>query len=104
VGVDRRAGNYRVAANMLYTHRGDDDVTLVVSADRSFARETRTARLFAVYNPADGTTFTRAIFSVSLRDNVSIEGSGGLFTGNGDDTLGRLTTRDFAYARLRLFF
>ena len=104
IGADRRAGGYRVAANLLYTHRLDDDVTLVVVADRSFARETRTARVFAVYNPSDGTTFTRAILSLSLRDNVAIEGSGGLFTGAGDDTLGRLTTRDFVYARLKVFF
>jgi len=33
------------------------DVTLVVAADRNFARETRTLRVFAVNNPGKGTTF-----------------------------------------------
>ena len=54
--------------------------------------------------PADGTTFTRVIGAVSLRDNVWLEGSGGLFTGTSLDTIGRLTRRDFVYARLKVFF
>jgi hypothetical protein len=41
---------------------------------------------------------------VSLRDNLWLEGSGGLFAGSSLDTIGRLTHRDFAYARLRVFF
>ena len=68
VGVDRRAGSYRLAGNLLFARRTADaggleesDVTVVVAADRSFARETRTLRLFAVYDPTDGTTFTRCI-------------------------------------------
>ena len=79
-------------------------MTLVIAADRSFARETRTLRVFAVYDPADATTFTRVIGAISLRDNVWIEGSGGLFTGASLDVIGRLTRRDFAYARLKVFF
>jgi hypothetical protein len=104
IGIDRRAGSYRVAANLLYSHRLEDDVSIVVAADRSFARETRTVRLFAVYNPADGTTFARGIVSTSVRDNVSLEGSCGLFTGASADVFGRLTRRDFLYARLKVFF
>ena len=104
IGVDRRAGDYRIAANAMYSHRLEDDFTLVIAADRSFARETRTARLFAVYNPSNGTTFTRAILMAALRDNVAVEGSGGIFSGVSDDTLGRLTQRDFLYARLKVFF
>ena len=122
VGVDRKAGDYRVAANALWSWSGVDasdpvgqgfagddevertDVSLVIAADRSFARETRTLRVFAVYDPADATTFTRVIGAVSLRDNVWVEGSGGLFTGASLDILGRLTRRDFVYARLKVFF
>jgi hypothetical protein len=122
VGVDRKAGDYRVAANALWSWSGVDesdpvgqafagddevertDVSLVIAADRSFARETRTLRVFAVYDPADATTFTRVIGAVSLRDNVWVEGSGGLFTGESLDILGRLTRRDFVYARLKVFF
>jgi hypothetical protein len=104
MGVDRRAGGYRIAANVLYSHRLDHDVSLVAVADRSFARETRTVRMFAVYNPGDGTTFARTIASASLRDNVTIEGSAGVFAGRSTDTLGLLTKRDFVYARLQVFF
>ncbi len=122
VGVDRRAGDYRVALNVLVGHRspdrsdpvgaafiGDDevdriDMALVAAVDRSFVKQTRTLRVFTVYDPADRTAFVRAIGAVSLRDNLWIEGSGGLFAGSSLDTIGRLTNRDFAYARLKVFF
>ncbi len=121
VGVDRKAGDYRLAANVLVSHRAasaDDvaarsldentlngtDVTLVMAADRSFARETRTLRVFAVNNPGKGTTFLRAIGAVNLRDNVWVEVSGGLFAGASADTIGRLTDRDFVCARLKVYF
>ena len=54
------AGSYRLAGNVLCRRRRDvptrrgggrTDVTLVAAADRSFARETRTLRLFAVHDP-----------------------------------------------------
>jgi hypothetical protein len=104
-GADRRAGNYRLAGNVLWSWNSLDgsDASIVIVADRSFARETRTLRLFAVYDPADATTFARIIAAISLRDNVWIEGSGGLFAGASADTLGRLTRRDFVYARLKIF-
>jgi hypothetical protein len=122
VGFDRKAGDYRIAANALWSTSGVDtsdavgqafagddevertDVSLVVAADRSFARETRTVRVFAVYDPADATTFTRVIAAISLRDNVWVEGSAGLLTGTSFDIIGLLTRRDFAYARLKVFF
>jgi hypothetical protein len=121
VGVDRKAGDYRLAANVLVSRRSasdtdllaraadedalhDTDVTLVVAADRSFARETRTVRVFAVNNPERGTTFLRAIGAVNLRDNVWVELSGGMFAGASADTIGRLTDRDFVYARLKVYF
>ena len=121
-GLDRRTGDYRVAANVLWSWRSVDgsdplarqlegdgelerhDVSLVMAVDRSFARETRTLRLFGVYDPADGTVFGRAIVNVSLRDNVAVEASGGIFGGESLDTIGRLTRRDFLYARLKVFF
>jgi hypothetical protein len=122
LGVDRKAGDYRIAANALWSRSGVDaddpaaqpfvgddevertDVSLVIAGDRSFARETRTVRLFAVYNPSEATTFTRVIGAVSVRDNVWIEGSAGVFTGDSLEIIGRLTRRDFAYARLKVFF
>jgi hypothetical protein len=122
IGVDRRAGDYRIAANALWSRSdvdesdpaalpfaGNDevertDLSLVLAADRSFARETRTLRLFAAYDPADSTAFTRVIGAVSVRDNVWIEGSGGVFTGSSLDIIGRLTRRDFVYARLKVYF
>ena len=51
----------------------------------------------------DGTAFGRVIAAASLRDNVWLEGSGGLFTGSAPDILGQLTRRDFVYARLKIF-
>jgi hypothetical protein len=78
-------------------------VSVVGAIDRSFARETRTLRVFGVYDPEDRTLFARLIAAVSLRDNLWLEGSGGLFTGSSPDTLGRLTRRDFIYTRLKLF-
>ena len=111
IGVDRRAGSYRLAGNVLVSRRTageegfeESDVTLVVAADRSFARETRTLRLFAVYDPTEGTTFTRCIGAVSLRDDVWLEASGGLLTGTSTTTFGRLSRRDFLYARLKVYF
>lgn len=121
VGVDRRAGDYRLGANVLWSWRSTDetnddvalpvdenlhgsDLTLVIAADRSFARETRTLRVFAVYDPIDDTAFGRVIAAVSLRDNVWLEGSGGVFTGSSSDVIGRLSQRDFLYGRLKVFF
>ena len=88
---------------------GDDelersDVSFVIAADRSFARETRTLRVLTVYDPVDATVFSRIITAISLRDNVWVEGSGGLFAGSSLDTIGRLTRRDFAYVQLKVFF
>ncbi|MGE3404161.1 MAG: hypothetical protein AB7K63_16345, partial [Vicinamibacterales bacterium] len=105
IGADRRAGTYRVAGNLLWTRsQGEDDVSLVAAVDRSFAREARTLRLFAIYNPADATTFLRAVVTASLRDNVAIEGAGGMFAGDSAATIGRLADRDFALLRLKVFF
>lgn len=105
VGVDRRAGEYRVAGNVLVNWNTVDGagVSLVAAADRSFARETRTLRVFAVYDPADATFFGRVIAAVNVRDNLWLEGSAGVFTGASSDTLGRLTHRDFIYTRIKLF-
>jgi hypothetical protein len=119
VGIDRRAGDYRVAADVLWSWRSPDgveaagfedeslhgsDVTLVIAADRSFARETRTLRVFGVYDATDRTAFGRVIAAVSVRDNVWLEGSGGVFTGTSIDVIGRLSRRDFLYGRLKVFF
>jgi hypothetical protein len=136
IGVDRRAGSYRLSGNVLVSHRSASvdsttpmgiseptpseptlseptlseptlsgtDVSLVLAADRSFARETRTLRVFAVTDPGNGTSFVRAIGAVSLREDVWLEGSGGVFTGTSATTLGRLTRQDFLYARLKVYF
>ncbi len=121
-GVDRRAGDYRVAANLLWSWRavdgsdpaarllqGDEeversDVTIVVAADRSFARETRTVRVLGTYDPAEAAAFARVIAAASVRDNTWVEGSAGVFAGSALDTIGRLTRRDFLYVKLKVFF
>jgi hypothetical protein len=122
IGIDRRAGNYRVSGNVLLARRRIDraelaanptpfgteventDVTLVGWAERSFTRETRTVRLLAVYNPDAASAFVRAIVAFSLRDNVWLETSAGWLRGTELDFLSRLSTRDFAYARLKVYF
>jgi len=51
-----------------------------------------------------GWWYDAAAFITLMRDNVWIEGSGGLITGTSLDIIGRLTRRDFAYVRLKVFF
>jgi hypothetical protein len=120
LGVDRSAGDYRVSGNVILSRRWLDDagrvsptsvtaldrtdLTLVTSVDRSFTRETKRLQAFAVYNPGDASVFTRVIATLSVRDNVSLDISGGLFAGEGADILSRLASRDFGYLRLKVFF
>lgn len=105
IGVDRKAGSYRVSGTAMFSYQpGRHDFTLVSSVDRSFARETRTVRAFAVYNPAEQSVFARLIASLSVRDNVAVEGSAGWFEGSGTDALARFADRDFIYGRLKVFF
>lgn len=116
-GVDRKAGAYRVSGQLL-VHReqydaataivpggsGRTDVSLIVSADRSFARQRYEGRLFGVFNPNSGDGFLRGIGTAHLRDNVALEGSLGWFAGSGTDTIGRFSDSDFASLRLKYFF
>ena len=111
LGVDRRAGDYRLSATVLL-HRAeyDDlgtsetDVSVLVSTDRTFARERYQLRGFTVYNPSEGSGFVRAIATAKLRDDVAAEGSAGWFAGEGRDTIGRFSASDFFYLRLKYYF
>jgi hypothetical protein len=111
--VDRKAGNYRVSGQVLVHRQAADhpftalsrtDVSLIVSAVRTFSREKYQGRLFGVYNPNSDSGFVRGIATATLRDNVALEGSLGWFAGSGLDTIGRFADSDFAYVRLRYFF
>ena len=111
--LDRKAGNYRISGQILVHRenydqavdlRGRTDVSLVVSADRTFSREKYRGRLFGVYNPNSHSGFARGIATASLRDNVALEGSLGWFAGSGLDTISRFADSDFAYVRLKYFF
>ena len=112
IGADRRAGEYRVALNAVVSHGDGTDVTLVGWAERAFARETRTARLLAVYDPSNDAAFVRGIGAVSLRDNLWLEASAGWFAAADSPTggqgtagvLGLLTRRDFLYVRMKHYF
>ena len=79
-------------------------MSLIVSADRTFARQKYEGRLFGVYNPTSGAAFVRGIARANLRDNVALEGSAGAFTGGGTDNIGRFADSDFAYLRLKYSF
>ena len=79
-------------------------MSLIVSADRTFARERYRTRAFAVYNPSEGSAFLRLIGTAALRDDLALEASGGWFPGAGRDTIGRFSDSDFVYARLRCYW
>jgi hypothetical protein len=111
--VDRKAGNYRIGGQVLVHRESYDravgplsrtDVSLVVSADRTFSRQKYQGRLFGVYNPNSRSGFARGIATASVRDNVALEGSLGWFAGSGLDTISRFTDSDFVYLRLKYFF
>ena len=111
--VDRKAGNYRISGQLLFHHEAVDppstapgrtDVSLIVSADRSFSRQKYQGRLFGLYNPNSGSGFVRGIATAALRDNVALEGSLGWFAGSGPDTISRFADSDFAYLRLKYYF
>jgi hypothetical protein len=116
-GVDRRAGSYRISGTVLLhrerldpndlssrDERGRSDVSLVLSADRKFARERYGVRVFGLVNASEETGFGRAIATAELRDNLTLEGSIGWFAGAGRDLVGRFADSDFAYLRLTYYF
>ena len=118
IGLDRKAGSYRVSGQVLVHHEGYDgdprlsgsisdgrtDVSLIASTDRSFARQKYETRVFGVYDPNNGSGFLRGIAVAKLRDDVAVEGSLGWFAGSGLDAIGRFSDSDFAYVRLKYFF
>ena len=117
-GLDRRAGDYTIGATVLVHSESYDtpvasgatftggrtDVSLIVSTDRTFARERYRLRGFGVYNASESSGFLRGIGDVSLKDNVALEGSVGWFIGSGRDTIGRFASDDFGYLRLKYYF
>ena len=116
IGADRRAGNYRISGTLLFhgERRNDDispgdersrsDLSLVLSADRRFARERYGIRAFGLVNMSEQTGFARTIATAQLRDNLSLEGSLGWFAGAGSDLVGQFRDSDFAYLRLKYYF
>jgi hypothetical protein len=105
VGVDRRAGDYRISGTALVHHEPErTDLSLVLATDRSFSRERYGLRVFGVYGATEGSGFLRGIFTANLRDDVAVEGSAGWFAGDGRDLVGRFERSDFVYARLKVYF
>jgi hypothetical protein len=109
-GVDRRAGDFRVFGSVL-AHRdaatpfapAATDVNLIGSIERAFARERYRARVFGVVNPHDRSGFVRGAAGWSASDRVALELAGGVFFGDGDDTIARFSGRDFLALRLRWY-
>jgi hypothetical protein len=105
LGVDRKAGDYRISGTALVHHEPSrSDLSLIVSTDRSFAREKYSVRLFGVYGATEGSGFVRGIATAKLRDDVALEGSAGWFVGDGRDLVGRFSESDFVYARLKYYW
>jgi hypothetical protein len=114
VGVDRSAGDYRIFTSLVW-HRDwttegpsivNHDLSVIGSVERKFSRDRYLVRLFGVANPVDESGFVRGVVAWSVRDNVALEGSAGVFLGSASssDTLSRFRDRDFAFARLRWYF
>lgn len=114
VGVDRSAGDYRIFTSVVW-HRDwttegptlvNNDVSLIGSIERWFGRDRYLARVFGVANPVDESGFVRGLLAWSVRDNLALEGSAGVFLGSdaSSDTLSRFRNRDFAFMRLRWYF
>jgi hypothetical protein len=111
-GVDRQSGDYRMYAAVLIAHRSSPDdpglartsASLVGSIERSFARGRHLLRGFTVVNPQDGAAFVRGLWTWELRDDLSLQASGGWFAGEGTDTIFRFAGRDFLFVRLGYHF
>ena len=112
LGVDRRAGTYQFSGTVLF-HREDPDgssieprrdVSLIVSADRTFARERYQLRAFSVLNPSEESAFVRGVGMARLSDDLALEGSAGWLAGEGRDTIGRFGDSDFVYLRLKYYW
>ena len=116
-GVDRRAGDYTLSGTVLLhaerydaplsqadSSEGRTDVSVIASADRTFAREKYRLRTFAVYNANESSGFLRVIGMANLRDNLALEASLGWFAGDGASLIGRFGDSDFVYARLKYYF
>jgi hypothetical protein len=121
LGVDRRAGNYQISGTVVFRREWQEqpaqvadvpmpsaeersDLSLILSADRTFSRERYRLRVFGVATPDEGSGFLRAITSAGLRDNLSLEASAGWFIGQGADLVGRFGDSDFGYLRLKYYF
>ena len=112
VGVDRAAGDYHLFGSLVW-HRewftsplsgSKEHLNVIASVDRRFSRERYLARVFGVFNPDDRSGFVRGLASWSVRDNVMLEASGGMFLGEGTDTISRFNDRDFFFLRARYSF
>jgi hypothetical protein len=102
--VDRKTGAYRLSGTVLVSRGSQTTTNFIIGTDRSFAQERYTTRTFGVINVNDGSAFVRNITTMTVRDNVALEGSVGWFFGESADTIGRFADRDFIYARLKLYF
>ena len=113
LGVDRKAGELpgqrqRGAARSARRRRCGDAIGPTSRSSAPPIAASRARRARCACSPCTIRRRTvpscASIAAVSLRDNVWLEGSGGMFAGDGVDALGRLARRDFLYARLRCFF
>lgn len=118
IGFDRKAGDYTMMGTLLVRRQVSDrdtihgtNLSVVGGATRNFARETRTVRLFGVYDASERTAFMRAIATLSVRDNVAVEGSVGWFVGGAAEVrpsatslISRFADRDFLHVRLKRYF
>jgi hypothetical protein len=114
-GLDWTTGPWRTFGNVIVRRSwavgdraalvpADGGVQLVGGVERTFARDTRRVRAFAVVDPPEGTAFVRGLGAWNVRDNLWLEGSAAWFAGQGSDFLGRYTERDFVSVRVKYYF
>ncbi|MBK9241163.1 MAG: hypothetical protein IPL75_13060 [Acidobacteria bacterium] len=98
--MDRAAGDFHVFGSLVWHREWSatsssytrDHLNVIASLDRRFSRERYLVRVFGVANPEDRSGFVRGLASWSVRDNLTLEGSGGAFIGQGTDTIGNFRT------------
>jgi hypothetical protein len=111
VGADRRVGDSALYFNALYNYVPDaaqlesqSELSLFGGFTRDFAQNTRTVRLFGLWNTDSDSGFARLVWDQELVENLRLDVSGGVFWGQGGSTFRSFDDADFITARIRVYF
>ena len=112
IGADREVGDWLVSGDVVYQRRRADgeidespeELNLVGDVERSFRDDRARFDALVVGNPIDDTLFLRTTAGINPVRDVWVELSGGLFSGEGGDLIGRFEAADFLYLRVTGWF